>query len=155
MKSKPKMSRLNFAVLAMLSAFAVAAPVAEAKTCYEVDTIRYKNSGAYTVDNVYIMYKDKDGKTQSKRAVYDNIDTGYMVSIDIDTEAPDLSQNLEVWAKIDILHGDNEGCRKDGTKFYYKEKSGTVTYETEGTTYNNNRCTLRNRPSDSHIIDCP
>ncbi|NQY96873.1 MAG: hypothetical protein HRT82_06895 [Henriciella sp.] len=149
------MNRLNVTVLAMLSAFAVAAPVAEAKTCYQVDTIRYKNSGAYTVDNVYIMYKDEDGKTQSKQATYDNIDTGYMVKIVLETESQNLKQNTEVWAKIDILHGDNEGCRKDGTKFYYNKSGGTVTYETEGTTYNNNRCTLRNRPSDSHIIDCP
>lgn len=155
MTCKPKMTRLNLAVLTMLSAFAVAAPVAEAKTCYQVDTIRYKNSGAYVVDNVYVMYKDEDGNTQSKRVIYDDIDTAYMVTIDIETEARSVTNKAEVWAKIDIKHGDNEGCRKDGTKFYYNKNGGTVTYETDGTTYNNNRCTLRNRPSDSHIIDCP
>lgn len=148
------MTVLKCVLLAGLSILAVAETALAEKTCYKVDSMRYQNNGAYNVEKFYVMYKDENGKKKSTVGLENKVypsQTG-LVHIDVEIDLPD---GTEVWGKIKIESGENEGCRKDGTKFYYYTKGGTVGYKSEGTTYNNNRCQLSSRPSDDYLIDCP
>jgi len=148
------MKALNLAVLTALAGLTCIAPAAADKTCYNVSAMRYQNNGAYTVETFYIMYKDEDGDKQSKRGIKESTYPSETKIVYL-SEDFNFPSGAEVWGKVAIESGETEGCRKDGTKFYYNKKGGTVSYKTGGTTYNNNRCELKNRPSDDHIIDCP
>ena len=139
---------------AVSSALAGAGTAAAEKTCYKITAMRYQNNGAYKVKRFLVMYKDENNKKQSMKGVEDPIypSETRTVTIDKDSGPP---QGNEVWGKFQIESGEAEGCRKDGTRFYYQADGGTVGYKSAGTTYNNNRCKITSRPSDEHLIDCP
>lgn len=148
------MKAINLALLTALTGLTCIGSAAADKTCYSVSAMRYQNNGAYTVEKFYIMYKDENGEKQSKRGIKDSIYSGETRIVYL-TDDFNLPHGAEVWGKVSIESGETEGCRKDGTKFYYHKTGGTVSYKTGGSTYNNNRCELKNRPSDEHLIDCP
>lgn len=152
-----KYKMLSSAVLglALLSAFAIAAPVAEAKTCYGVSKIKYTNKGAYTVSTIFVMSKDQNGDTQETVGTRPDLLNGQSSTVNIAGVSDGPSLGDEVWGKIKIEAGDRNGCRKDGNKFYYDKQGGTVSYKSSGTTQNDNRCELNGRPNDKYIIDCP
>jgi hypothetical protein len=124
------------------------------KTCYKVSAMRYQNNGAYTVKRFLIMYKNNNDEKKSTKgidfAIYPS--QTYVATIDEDSGPP---KGNEVWGKVQIESGETEGCRKDGTQFYFRKGGGTVGYKTAGSTYNNNRCQITSRPTDDHLIDCP
>lgn len=148
------MKILNLILLSALTGLTGFGTAAADKTCYQVKALRYQNNGVYTVQKFYIMYKDENGKKKSVVGLPDPVYPS-MTRIAYIEDEGGPSKGNEVWGKASIESGENEGCRKDGTKFYYNKNGGTVSYETAGTTYNNNRCTIKNRPSDSNLIDCP
>lgn len=150
----PKTKRAHLLGLAMLSAFAIAVPVADAKTCYGVSKMKYTNKGGYTVSAFDVMYKDGNGDKKEVLGSGEDLLNGESVTVGID-EVSGPKVGNEVWGKIEIEAGDNNGCRKDGNKFYYDKQGGTVSYKSSGTTLNNNRCELNGRPNDKYIIDCP
>lgn len=152
--NKSKLKSAHLLGLAMLSAFAVAAQVAEAKTCYGVSKMKYTNKGGYTVSAFDVMYKDGNGDKKEVLGSGEDLLNGESVTVGID-EVSGPKVGNEVWGKIEIEAGDNNGCRKDGNKFYYDKQGGTVSYKSSGTTLNNNRCELNGRPDDKYIIDCP
>ncbi|NQY96872.1 MAG: hypothetical protein HRT82_06890 [Henriciella sp.] len=152
--NKPKLISAHLVGLAILSAFAIAAPAAEAKTCYGVSKMKYTNKGGYTVSAFDVMYKDGNGDKKEVLGSGEDLTAGQSVSVGID-EVSGPKVGNEVWGKIEIEAGDNNGCRKDGNKFYYDKQGGTVSYKSSGTTLNNNRCELNGRPDDKYIIDCP
>ena len=140
--------------LALVAGLIGAAPAAADKTCYQLATMNYKNKGAYTVKKFYVMFKDADGKKNEDIGISTATYTGDTRTVDM-VEVEGLKTGDEVWGKVNIEGGDREGCRKDGNVFYYAKSGGTVTYQTAGTTRNNNRCELVNKPDDTHIIGCP
>ncbi|NQY96871.1 MAG: hypothetical protein HRT82_06885 [Henriciella sp.] len=141
--------------LALLSAFAIAAPAAEAKTCYGVSKIKYTNKGAYTLGTIFVMFKDQNGNKHETVGIRSNVLNGQSATVNISAVSDGPSVGDEVWGKIKIEAGDRNGCRKDGNKFYYDKQGGTVSYKSSGTTQNDNRCELNRRPNEKYIIDCP
>ena len=148
------MKALSILSLALLAGAIGAGPAAADKTCYQISTMKYKNAGAYTAKKFYVMYENAKGEKQEDVGLAFDTLTGETRSVDL-TEVVGLKSGYETWGKVNIEGGDREGCRKDGNVFYYNRSGGTVTYKTGGTTLNNNRCELNNKPGDQHIIDCP
>ena len=54
--------------------------------------------------------------------------------------------------RVNISAGDDNGCRKDGAKYFYYPDGGSVKYVTKGTTLNNNRC-RNTSPDDQYKFD--
>ena len=117
---------------------------------YDVSEVEYKNNGAYVAcfsvnwmsqeTGKHLGYREKciaNGST----AHFKLADTiGYEGSTDKPAEGD------EVWGYFYIISGKSKGCRKDGTKFFYKAGAGTVKYKSGGTTFNNNRCKIASKP---------
>lgn len=144
----------NLICLTLFAGLIGAAPAAADKTCYQLGTMKYKNNGGYTVKKFYVMFEDADGKKNEDIGISTDTYTGDIRTVALE-EVVGLKTGNEVWGKVNIEGGDSEGCRKDGNVFYYAKSGGPVTYQTAGTTLNNNRCELVNKPADKHIIDCP
>jgi hypothetical protein len=115
---------------------------------YNVSAIKYHNKGGY---QACIDLRWENAKGEVKKLSHEvmsggqcayNPDTVTLKLNKLDTDTkPKVGD--EVWAVINILYGDNRGCRKDSQKFYYSKNGGTVRYETKGTTKNNNHCILK------------
>ena len=148
------MKTRNLICLALFAGLIGVGPAAADKTCYQLATMKFKNKGRYTVKEYYVMFEDADGKKNEDVGISTATYTGDTRTVDM-VEVEGLKIGDEVWGKVNIEGGDREGCRKDGNVFYYARSGGTVTYQTAGTTRNNNRCELVNKPDDKHIIDCP
>lgn len=148
------MKTRNLICLALFAGLIGVGPAAADKTCYQLGTMKYKNKGGYTVKKFYVMFTDTNGKKNEDVGISTETYTGETRTVDLE-EVIGLKTGDEVWGKVNIEGGDSEGCRKDGNIFYYAKSGGTVTYQTAGTTLNNNRCELVNKPDDKHIIDCP
>lgn len=146
---------LRVAGLLGVSVLLGAATAAADKTCYGVAKMQYINKGGYTVSDFYVMYKDENGDEQQGYRSRSDITVGETVLIEIQGITGGPPVGSEVWGKIAIEGGDRNGCRKDGTKFYYDKNGGTISYKSSGTTLNNNRCKLNRRPDDKYIFDCP
>lgn len=140
--------------LAMLATSIGMGSAAADANCYKISKMKYKNRGAYSVKEFIVKFIGDDGKEWSDVGYFQTIDSGQTKTIDL-SYIDGLEKGYEAWGKVKIDAGDNEDCRKDGTKFYYNENGGTVTYKTKGTTLNNNRCTLNEKPADKYKIDCP
>ncbi|NQY96870.1 MAG: hypothetical protein HRT82_06880 [Henriciella sp.] len=149
------MGILKLAGLVGVSVLLGAATAAADKTCYGVAKMQYINKGGYTVSDFYVMYKDENGDKQEGYRHRSDLTVGETVLIDLTLISGPPSVGDEVWGKLAIEGGDRNGCRKDGTKFYYDKSGGTISYKSGGTTLNNNRCKLNRRPDDKKIIDCP
>lgn len=126
------------------------------KRCYKVSHMKYHNLGGYTVDKLFIMMKNDQGKKLQTR-VFPAFDITLNEKYDINIynhTIPDMKEGMEVWAKVDIQSGDTNGCRKDGTKFYWYKDGGRVGYYSEGTTTLDNRCKIDYKPVH-HEFTCP
>jgi len=113
----------------------------EPENVYNIDKLHYSNLGAYTAC-VGLRWKDQEGKKhiQSLKCV-DNVGgQQYRVPVNIN-DVTNVAEGDEVWLIIKIKAGDNESCRKDNTKFYFKKNVGKTAYFfTKGETLTNNRC---------------
>lgn len=122
-------------------------------------TMKYSNEGAYTAQ-FYIRYNLDNGtncKVRPKGLGSANIHNGGSVTYamtdtmqifdgnDACLQNGDIPEGLEVWGRVEISHGSNEGCKKD-KKVIYKVSGGTVKYKTKGTTLNDNRCRVSSWP---------
>ena len=122
-------------------------------------TMKYTNDGAYTA-HFYIRYNLDNGtncKVRPKALNSANIYNGGSVTYAMTDTMQifdgndsclvngDIPEGLEVWGRVEISHGSNEGCRKD-KKVIYKVSGGIVKYKTKGTTLDDNRCRVSSWP---------
>ena len=141
--------------------FALAGPASADK--WAVKAIKYKNNGAYTAFfDIYSLYNGAKIQCQGKNTKGKGIKSGKSVTIQLDNSDGSLivddgdpgesclpEPTKEVWGMVYIDRGfgysagaNKESCRKDGAKFYYHPRGGTMVVQTKGTTENNNRCKI-------------
>ncbi|MCF6263483.1 MAG: hypothetical protein L3J24_07865 [Xanthomonadales bacterium] len=127
----------------------------------EIDQVSYSNDGAYQAAVVITWENRKSGEIYSARypvvAITNSHDKdGWLVSgkkqtVKLDQLSgpgrSDLHEGDEVWAVITIAQGDAEDCQKERYKFIYKSGANArAKYITRGTSLNDNRCRLINKP---------
>lgn len=155
---------MKFIIGLSLAAAIALAPAATAEK-WAISAIKYKNNGAYTayfniesrgnVSNVPCEGKNTRGSgVKSGKSLTIQLDNSDNSLIDSDQYSDSCLPILghEVWGVVYIDRGsgysmtsNRQNCRKDGNKFYYDPKGGTLTVETRGTTENGNRCQLNNK----------
>ncbi len=69
-----------------------------------------------------------------------------------------IPDSAEVWMIASVKTAPDywkpKSCRKDQTHFYASRSNGrTIKYRTRGTTQNNNRCRINDRPSSDYLIE--
>lgn len=149
------MQRFLFAAMA-----ATAFLSAPAHAGWAVSAIKYKNNGAYDAYfNVQVQKANGKETCQGENTTGKGIKAKGSVTIQLDNSdnsiTPAWAEDClpktgeEVWGVVYIDRGAGYGpaaakknCRKDGNKFYYHPKGGTLVVETRGTTENANRCRL-------------
>ena len=163
---------MKYVFLFPLVAAIALAPAASAEK-WAISTIKYKNNGAYTayfnieskgnVSNIPCEGKNTRGSgVKSGKSLTVHLDNSDNSLIDSDhysdTYLPSLGQ--EVWGVVYIGRGsgysitsNRQNCRKDGNKFYYDPKGGTLTVETKGTTENGNRYQLNHKGGVKYPVD--
>jgi hypothetical protein len=126
-----------------------------AKEC-AVDKFLYKNKGGYTVDSLDLWFV-KNGKKHLfpgqnfPEKLGKDITAGQSFTVninDLEGKMPGagvptlvLEDGMEVWPMVNIKNGDRKSCHKDGHKLIYRKDVGsTITFESKGTTLNNNSC---------------
>lgn len=143
--------------------FAFASPAQADK--WAVKAIKYKNQGAYSAFfDIYSLQNGAKVDCQGKNTKGKGIKSGKSVTIQLDNSDKSLvvdeEENClpdpgeEVWGMVYIDRGtgysefaNKESCRKDGAKFYYHPRGGTLVVQTKGTTENNNRCKIVDKGS--------
>ncbi len=121
---------------------------------YKVDSIHYKNNGAYRV-HVMIKVKDKDtgevkGPFGGKCEAEDGTG-GFSGEANWFNEGQHVECSLEnvaragdeVWLVIKINGGDTKSCRKSSKLYYNGGVRKYATFSSGGTSLNNNQCKWR------------
>ena len=136
----------SFVALAaiMLTAFSHPATAEEPD---QVGFIQFYNTGSYTIDNVWIKWKD--GKETKQHRFTQNIaggaSIGYACYDLAKVEASDgasIPDSAEVWLTAAIGEGETKSCRKDTKKYYKEGSSDVLRVRMGGETFTNNRCKL-------------
>lgn len=131
------------------------------QTPTEIDEISYSNNGAYQAAVLIKWQSQKSGKIYFKRfpnsGVSNSADKSAWIPagknqrinlrVLTGSTSSDLHNGDEVWAVISIAKGDTENCQKQRNKFIYKAGADArAKYSTRGTSMNDNRCRLINKP---------
>lgn len=112
-----------------------------------VGFIQFYNSGSYTIDNVWMKWKD--GKETKQHRFTQNIaggaSIGYacydLAKVEASDGAP-IPDGAEVWLTAAIGEGETKSCRKDTKKYYKEGSSDVLRVRMGGETFTNNRCKL-------------
>ena len=135
--------------LAIIAALALNAmpQTATAEEPAKVGFIQFYNRGSYTIDNVWIKWKD-GGETKQHRFTQ-NIAGGaslgsacYDLSLIKASDGATIPDGAEVWLSAAIGTGETKSCRKDTKKYYNAGSTKILKYRMGGQTYTNNRCKL-------------
>ncbi len=121
----------------------VTSSVAVGKTIY-IDEIRYTNcsdgTSVYDVSSFWVKSKRPNGTTKEDYVYKPTMQTQTTC---FNLDKSNVDEGAEVWLSYLISLGDKEGCRKDNTKYYYKEGANNIAYyHSEGSTLQNNRCRI-------------
>ena len=127
--------------------FTAAPQSASAAEPDQVGFIQFYNRGSYTIDNVWIKWKD--GKETKQHRFTQNIAGGaglgsacYDLSLIKASDGSTIPDGAEVWLSAEIQTGETKSCRKDTKKYYKAGSSDVLKYRMGGQTYTNNRCKL-------------
>ncbi|NQY39983.1 MAG: hypothetical protein HRT80_07780 [Henriciella sp.] len=138
---------------------------------WAVKTIKYENNGAYqSFFTIQSMYTHRPLECLGRNTQNDGLQSGQSVKIELDNSNGSLLSppdgkctpkiGREVWGVVYIDRGrgfyqtgPKQGCRKDGSKFYYHPEGGTLVVQTKGTTEHNNRCRIKSRGGVRFPID--
>lgn len=136
----------SLAIIAALTLTAMPQP-AIAEEPDRVGFIQFYNRGSYTIDSVWIKWKD--GKETKQHRFTQNIAGGaglgsacYDLSIIKASDGSTIPDGAEVWMTAAIGTGETKSCRKDSKKYYKAGSSDVLKYRMGGQTYTNNRCKL-------------
>ncbi len=114
-------------------------PPVLAHTSTNVNKLEYQNCGAYIVKDYTVHWKS-DGKNKTKN-VRNLTGKGNKATFNLDSFG--IPEGAEVWLSFSIDTGDNEGCRKTHTRYYYSSTANkTARYSSKGETLTNNRCRI-------------
>jgi len=122
--------------------------------CY-VDHFKYTNKGAYAVETLDLVVVQENTDMHWYSGDYypgklgKEIDVGQTHTVNLndfvgtadDFGHTSMRDGREVWLKIPIELGEEKTCHKDGHMLVFKANIGrTISFKSEGTTKNNNRC---------------
>ena len=112
-----------------------------------VGFIQFYNTGSYTIDNVWIKWKD--GTETKQHRFTQNIAGGasigyacYDLAKIKASDGTNIPDGAEVWLTAASGEGETKSCRKDTKKFYEQGSSEVLRVRMGGETYTNNRCKL-------------
>jgi len=158
--AQPRLMR-KLISLAGLVVFVIGPCFAYEQVIAEIDQVSYSNDGAYQAAVVITWENRKSGEIYSARypvvaRTNSHGKDGWLVSgkkqtVKLDELSgpgrSDLQEGDEVWAVVTIAQGDTEDCQKKRYKFIYKSAANArAKYITRGTSLNDNRCRLINKP---------
>ena len=138
---------------------------------WAVNQIKYENNGAYqSFFTIRSIYTHQSVECLGRNTKNEGIKTGQSVKIELDNSNGSLLSppedkctpkiGREVWGVVYMdrgsgfdQNGPKQSCRKDGSKFYYHPKGGTLIVQTRGTTEHNNRCRLKSKGGVKFLVD--
>jgi hypothetical protein len=125
---------------------------------YSTRYMTYKNRGSY-VATFGVRWETATGQNCRAHGPDSKASNGETVVLDLKVDYGSLrwdvgSENVcplnegdEVWGVFEISFGEHKSCRKS-EKMLYSEKGGMVKYSSAGTTLNNNRCQVDEKPDE-------
>lgn len=152
----------------ILAATLLVTPLTAMATDYSVKEFRYTNRGAY-VGRFHVVYIPTDYAFHCRLYAKDTkfeVTSGDARTFKlsdknqwhVDKTVTDelehwqeqicsrtIPEGSEVWGYIEIIAGEAKNCRSSNNHFFYHPDGGRVRYLTKGTTFNNNRCKLKNK----------
>ena len=135
---------------------------------FRVDTLRYRNDGAYWAGvavayrrpNALVCKIRRDGNIRAGNTVDFKLGGENRSWTGLDSCSKDIPNGAEVWMIASVKTAPNywipRTCHKDETHFYAsRDSGGTIKYRTRGGTQTANRCRINKRPSSNYLIDPP